>query len=266
MPYTLFADESGTSVDEPCYAIGALMVPDEALGAFSVTFRRLVERHGVTGEVRWNKVSKGHGLINLGIDLLKLILDSDLCFNSIVVKKRPYRKWRGGAKEKEEAFYTTYTLLLTHCAKYASDRYAVYIDHRANSYAKYDETVELIANRMLAQVSSRAKLTSVTKADSHLYPGIQAADFLTGAIKASHHRYLDSKCPIAHGKVVALGRLAAVLGWKALHFDTMPNHRFNIWHFPTRYRNTPSTRQVRPDFSVPYVVADDLEGEDVQGV
>ena len=255
--FVLFADESGTAAGEPCYAIGALLVPADQINAFNREFDRLISVHGVTGEVRWSKVSTSHGLMNFGIDLLRHILGGPTLFNCIVVLKSDYFKWRQG--DREEAFYTTYSLLLEFCARAAPGNYSAYIDERQDVYAKHDEALEVITNRMLDKISARGKMAGVKKVNSRLYRGIQAADFLTGAIKAAHHLYLDSSCPLAPGKRLLLKRLAETLGWKHLHYDTWPNHDFNIWHFPWEpYRAVPATLMVRPNFEVPYVTAEEL--------
>ena len=111
MSIFLFADESGTSASEPCYSIGALLIPETLLDEFNREFSRLVDVHGVVGEVRWTKVAKSHGLMNLAIDLLRYVISSGLCFNCIVVLKDPYNKWKRGTEDA--AFYTTYGLLLS---------------------------------------------------------------------------------------------------------------------------------------------------------
>ena len=72
--------------------------------------------------------------------------------------------------------------------------------------------------------------------DSKLTPGIQVADMLTGAITAAHNLHEKPGLQIAPGKRLLIKRLAAVLGWTDLRFDTYPTSVFNIWHFPTEYR------------------------------
>jgi uncharacterized protein DUF3800 len=258
MPFTIFADESGTSAVEPCYVIGALTIPDEDLSRFLGWFGGAIRNHGVVGEARWAKVAKGHGLINLVIDLMKEVLSSDISFSCIVVLKSAFRKWRTGGEEV--AFYTTYCLLLQHVARGSNDTYAVHIDERQDSYDKQDEVVQVITNRMLNRIVSQASLRLVQKADSRLILGIQAADLLTGAVKAAHHLYLDPECPLSSGKRLALKRLSEMLGWAHLHFDTWPNHDFNIWHFPSQeYRAVPATMMVRPNVQVQYIVPTDFD-------
>jgi hypothetical protein len=81
---------------------------------------------------------------------------------------------------------------------------------------------------------------------------------LTGAVAASHRVLLDPGAPLNFGKRLAIARMAALLGWDALHYDTMPNDKFNIWHFPIEYRAFPSTRKVAPARFVPFMTATDL--------
>jgi hypothetical protein len=256
--FTLFADESGTSPPAPCYSIGALTIPEGDLDWFESEFNRLRRMHGVVGEVRWKKVSTSHGLMNCALDLLRLVIQSAACFSSITVKKETYHKWQSG--KQDDAFYTTYSLLLQHCAKRAPGTYTAFIDARSDTYPKHDEALQVITNHMLARIPKAAKLTAVTKSDSKRFAGIQTADMFTGAINASHLLYLDTNCQISDGKRLLLVRLAAVLGWDALHYDTYPNHDFNIWHFPHEgYRAVPATLNVSPNLDVPYVSAEDLE-------
>lgn len=257
MATLLFADESGMSPSEPCYSIGVLVVPELKLHEFDAEFQRLVKVHGVVGEVRWAKVAKSHGLMNLAIDLLRHVLTSDLCFNSIVVLKAAYNKWRKG--HIDAAFYTTYSFLLRHCMHGREGDYVAFIDDRSEAYGKHDEALQIITNRMLEKIAVRAMLTSVSQSDSRKYAGIQAADMLTGAIKAAHHLYLDRELRLAPGKKLLLDRLAATLGWDALHYDTWPNQKFNIWHFPqAEYRATPRTVKLQPNYDIAYVTASEI--------
>jgi hypothetical protein len=262
--FTLFADESGIAPPTPCYSIGALTLPEGDLDWFESEFDRLRQMHGVVGEVRWKKVSTSHGLMNCALDLLRLVIQSAACFSSITVKKETYLKWQSG--ELDDAFYTTYSLLLKHCAKRVPGVYTAFIDARSETYPKHHEALQVITSHMLARIPKAAKLTAVTKSDSKRFAGIQTADMFTGAINAAHSLYLNSDIQISDGKRLLLARFAALLGWDALHYDTYPNHAFNIWHFPPEgYRAVPATLDVSPRLDVEYVTADDLKGEVVHG-
>ena len=209
MAFSLFADESGTHQAAPCYSIGVLAIPDASLAPFERCFADLYRQHGIVGEVRWAKIAKGHGLINFAIDLVRYICESGLSFSAIVVLKSAYRKWQAGPVD--EAFYTTYSFLLEHSAQAQPGDYVVFIDDRSESYGKHDEALQIITNRMLDTIATTANIASVKKSDSRLYPGIQAADVLTGAINAAHHLYIDPSCQLSPGKHLALQRLAGTV-------------------------------------------------------
>lgn len=248
MARVAFADESGTHANPKCYAIGVVSIDEQHLQAFDTRFQRLMRQHGVQHEVHWSDVDRSHGLINLGLEWLSSILRSRTArYDAIVVNTALYRQWRERQADRELAFYKTYTYLLRHIARQLAETTRVYIDDRSDKYGKHTEVVETIGNRMLAQLESQGRLTNVTKVRSHEMPGVQVADFLTGAIAASHRLRLDPATPLNHGKRLAIGRLAQMLGWDALHYDTLPHSRFNIWHFPIEYRADPKTLRVLPE-------------------
>jgi len=254
--YTLFADESGTHSSGKCYSIGVISVPTISMTEFQQQIEGMIRQHGVMGEVKWKKISKSHGLINFAVDLLRLILKSSCQFSAIVVKKDDYRKWQ---VMEEKAFYTTYSLLLRH--KITSDdcsEAVVYIDNRQDSYSKQHEVLQIVTNHMLAKRNSTGQVIELDKADSKRYLGIQAVDMLVGAINASHNLYLDPHLQISPGKLLALSKMAALLGWDKLCYDTFPNGKFNIWHFPSSFRGIPMTRKPVINLNVPYVSREDV--------
>lgn len=255
-----FADESGTTDVSPCYAIGVVSVAEEYVTAFNQRFESLRKQHGVKGEAKWTRVRKGHGLVNFALDWLYRLLSSQTgCFDVIVVHKDLFRKWGRTAEEKEDAFYMTYTFLLRHIARRASETAYVFIDNRSDKYAKRHEMVETIGNHMLAQLESTGRLASVCKVSSNEYPGIQIADLLTGAINSSHIRYLAPKMNMNPGKRLAIERMAQILGWDDLCYDTYPHPRFNIWHFPQEYRAIPRSRMPECRTPIPFVKADEMQ-------
>lgn len=262
-----FADESGIDGSTKCYAIGVISVAKNRLQGFNDVFGRLKKEHGVSQEVRWKSVGNGHGLINLGIDWLHRILKSDTArFDVIVVNTEQYRKWSRRGADREEAFYVTYTFLLRHLAKQVRVTTEVFIDDRSDEYPKQHEVVETIANHMLNKLHSSGRLDRVTKVPSHDHPGIQVADMLTGAVAASHRLLLDPTTRLNAGKRLAIERMASVLGWDGLHYDTFPHDKFNIWHFPVEYRANPATREIRVSKLIPFIKPQDLGIEQRQAL
>src|SRR6185295_18538497 len=95
--------------------------------------------------------------------------------------------------------------------------------------------------------------------------GVQVADLLTGAITAAHARKLNGNLPLNPGKRLAIDRLAEILGWDDLCYDTMPSTRINIWHFPREYRAFPQTLPVSWSQHARYVSAADVLSYRVHG-
>lgn len=255
MEYSIFADESGTDHTSYCYTIGALGIPNDQVESFNLKFEELKEKHGVIGEVKWAKINKSHGPINFGIDLFKYIANSKFKFAFIVTSKNVYRKW---SNNKEDAFYATYTFLLKDCLKTSTFKHSVFIDNRQDSYDKNDEVVEIITNNMLNQIKADSSITSVTKSDSKEYYPIQAIDLFTGAINFSHNLFLKKDFKMNKGKQLLISKIAELLGWDNLHYDTMPDSFINIWHFPKEYRANPRTMKIMPKKGVDYILPENL--------
>ncbi len=255
-----FADESGTGPEFACYAIGVLSFAAERLEHFTRVFGELRQRHGVVGEFKWSKLSNSHGPINMTLDWMDRILRSRTAsYDVIVVHKAQYQRWAARGANRESAFYLTYTYLLRHIARRSRGITQVYIDDRSDAYALQHEVVETVGNRMLAQLQSTGRLGSVTRAPSSESPGIQVADVLTGAFEAAHQRHLVSSTQLNAGKRLAIARLARLLGWDDLKYDTYPHPKLNVWHFPQEFRATPQTRSLDLVRPVPYVTKEDLD-------
>lgn len=254
-----FADESGLDVRAPCYAIGAVSLDRARLTAFEEYFRQKLNDHGVVGEAKWKKVTTSHGLINFALDALNSIVRSrSAAFDVIVVNKAQYRNWNSEFKSREEAFYKTYTQLLKHITDRTGYPSEIYIDERSDNYGKADERMLTIGNRMLNRLASSGRLQRVEKIDSRKCVGVQIADMLTGAINAAHARFINPSLPLHRGKNLAISRLAEMLGWDDLCYDTKPSRKINIWQFPIEYRNSPSTLPVDLGTEPRYVTGADL--------
>ena len=258
-PFSVFADESGTSAGDDCYGIGALVVAAANLRRFETWVTGVMRKHKVTSEIKWKGISTSYAPMNLAIDLLAGLLKSSGRFSTIMVHKPSYRKW---ALDPEKAFYTTYTLLLVHRAKVKKGEYRVAIDGRDDRYAKHDEVVETVSNSMLRKVAAKSEFVDVCKQDSKSTLGIQVADILTGAITAAHNLWLKPDRQISPGKQLLLSKLAGVLTWPDLCCDTYPDAPFNIWHFPQEYwRSRPATRLAPARAgAIVYVTKPELDG------
>lgn len=255
-----FADESGTDSRSPCYTIGVVLLGGDEREPFSAEVDRLRQAHGIAYELKWTRIANSHGAINFMLAALDLILRSPTAtFDAIVVNKALFRNWRGDTTKQERAFYQTYTFLLRHVLARVRDTAEISIDARSDSYAKQHEVVETIGNRMLAKLASTGRIETVKKVDSKTSPGIQVADLLTGAVNAGHVLHLKPDTQVHRGKLLAISRIAEMLGWDHLCYDTFPHPKFNVWHFPIEYRANPASRNPVPATTVPYVTLADFE-------
>ena len=252
-----FADESGTDGNSRCYAIGVLSFEQRHRRTFEAEFERLRQVHKIRSEVHWTKVGNSCGIINFILDWFDLLLRSATGrFDCIVVNTSDYRQWSRRGADREAAFYKTYTFLLNHMARQVGAPSRVLIDDRNDRYSKHHEVVETVANHMLRRSAERGTL-DVERVASREEPGVQLADVLTGALQASHRRSLGDPRTVNRGKSLAIARLAARIGWADLCHDTLPDSKFNVWHFPKEYRGP--TRKVRPRSTpVPHVTRGEL--------
>lgn len=253
-----FADESGTDNHSPCYAIGVISVESTRREAFERYLTELRAAHRFTGEAKWTRVRTSHGLTNFALASLDAILRSSTAeFDVIVVNKSLFRNW--AIIGPESAFYQTYTYLLRHIVRRSSVSTEVLIDDRSDSYSKRHEVVETIGNHMLARLEQSGRLGAVRRVRSHDQIGVQVADLLTGAVNAAHLRHLLPQAPLNPGKALTIMRLAELIGWDNLCYDTFPSPRLNIWHFPTEYRAVPTSRAITPAPSARFVTPDEMK-------
>ena len=120
----------------------------------------------------------------------------------------------------------------------------VFIDDRSDEYPRQPEVIQIVGNHMLKDLADARRLGDVTKVNSKLEPVIQVADLLTGAITAAHRIDLNPADALHPGKLLAISRVAEMFDWPDMVCDTMPDSRFNVWHFPKQYRAQPATRSV----------------------
>lgn len=251
--WVVYCDESGIVKGPPCYTIGAMAVRSNRVHDFENWFEASYREHGCVGEVKWSKVGKSYGLINFVLDFFYSSLpEADCRFHFIVVNKQQFRKWRG---DREAAFYQTYTYLVQNVARFIDGTHRIIMDEKSDSYAHRAALVQTIGNNMLGQRRGQGALVGVTKEESGAFSGLQAIDTITGAINSAHGLFLKPKLPTNAGKRLAINRLARILDWDGLHYDTWPNLRpggprnetFNIWHFPEEFRGIPGSMNLPND-------------------
>ena len=241
MDFRIFADESGTHDESTCYGIGALCLEHDESDQFKRQADAILQKFGINEELKWHSIGRQGSHHEASYEIGKLVLLEEYVFHVIVVWKDIYEKW---AIDPERAFYMSYFQLIKNIAKSKSGKHAVFIDNRSDRYKKHDEALEIITNRYLRKEASQTELKTVEMRDSSGQIAIQAVDILIGAITTSTNAYLNAKAKPNAAKQDIITRLAAHLGWDALHYDTFPSDSLNIWHFPMEFRAKPGTREI----------------------
>ena len=123
--------------------------------------------------------------------------------------------------------------------------------------------MQIITNHKLAKLPTSSRIEHVTMENSKLHWGLQTVDILTGAVNTGYHLYLNLSAQMQLAKKIAVSRMAAILGWDQLAYDTMPNNMFNIWHFPIETRSIPATKTININLSVSNISREDLLFSDI---
>lgn len=247
MDYLVFGDESGTTGNDSCYSIGLLCVPMDKIEEFESYVQKLKFQRGIVGELKWKKIKNSSGQANICVDILSMVLKTACCFHSIIVEKSIYNNWR---INRERAFYQTYTYLLKNTAKQVNSPLKVMIDYKCDKYKKNDEVIGIVANNMLSQIGKDKTISDVKMHDSKAHAGLQVVDILTGAVNSGYMKYLNENIKLSKAKEASFIKMAEMLGWDKLHYDTFPNKDFNIWHFPIENKANPATKKIVPNFSI----------------
>lgn len=237
MIYHAYIDESGLTPNDSCYSIGAVILREQDVTELLKLISSLRDKYHFANEIKWTKVHiKSPNLINLGLDLLYVILQKSIYYHSIVVRKNLYNKWK---INRDEAFYTSFTQLISHMSEQFSAKFMIYADEKSDKYPKHHQVCQLIANSYLCNRDSQSNIKKIVKVNSKNNPIIQCCDFITGAITTSHNIALNPDHIINKGKILCINKLAEIIGWDDLSCDTWKNDKFNIWHFPTEFRGKP---------------------------
>ena len=153
----------------------------------------------------------------------------------------------------------TYNYLIRESSKSRNAKITVFADQKSTSYPKQDVVMQIITNYMLAKLPTTSKINHVAMEDSKYHWGLQAVDIITGEVNSSYHLFFEPNAQMQLAKKIAIRKMAKVLGWDNLAYDTMPNENFNIWHFPIETRRIPATKEVIPNYSVSNISREDFE-------
>src|SRR5690606_14569321 len=110
------------------------------------TVRGILQTHKIDHELKWNGIRSFRPDIEASIAAISFLLDAGAIFRAIVVEKATYEKWKGN---QEEAFYKTYTFLVSHIVQTVKAPFDLYIDERSDKYSKRLEVMGIISNHTI---------------------------------------------------------------------------------------------------------------------
>jgi hypothetical protein len=226
-------DESGVG-GETHYGFGALWMREQRRGLFYREFQKLRDAHRYTYECKWQKTNNSRYL-DFYKELVEFFFKREwLAFHCFIIKKAAVDKTfhDGDYDLARRKHFTTFLVnKIKACIRANADKvntFRVWLDPFASRYQKTDETVRIIAERILkSHLGPRNSLEAVTSRDSKETPSIQLCDLLLGAVIQAWNKTSDSEV-----KAELQAHIAGYLGWADLASDTHQFERkFNIWYF-----------------------------------
>jgi hypothetical protein len=228
------SDESGTQHGNLCYGIGALVLEKTQYPRIDQGVREIFAQHSVLHELKWSQ-SLSRRNIEAACMAIDYVLHHGCRFHTIIVEKERFANIRRRGHEK--AFYQTYGFLIDHIGKRSMIDFELWMDERSDSYSRNPEVLQIITNHRSQQRGNVGRLVEVRMIKSESNALLQLTDLLTGAITADTHRRLGGdERPLRPGKQELVERFATLIGWDRLCYDTFPNAKFDVWHFPEETR------------------------------
>jgi hypothetical protein len=225
--YVIYTDESGVH-GAKYYGFGTLWVPWERRGDLQGQLRELRDRHRLSDELKWTKISRrAEAFVRDVVEWF--FVRPWMMFHCIVVPCEDV-DWdchssRDNAQQKHFSM-----LLKNKVARFAKSGgkvYRVRVDPLPWRYTKANEVVQKIVNAQLKTEFGEPLIHDILACDSKRTPGIQVVDLLLGAVIGAWQQ--DA---ISEPKLRTMQWIAHHLGWPELRHDTYNTEwKFNVWHF-----------------------------------
>ena len=192
MNFEIYCDESGlealTRKDAHLYtAIGGIWMPASFRESFKGNMHSIKEKHKISGELKWNKVSPAY--YDLYEDIINYFFSSpELRFRVILIESGTVDNIKFNDKDAELGFYKFYYQLLHHWI-FDFNSYNIFLDYKINrNKGRLKELKKvLICSNLTSSISQVQALHSEESL------GIQLADVLTGMVAAKFNNEISSK-------------------------------------------------------------------------
>lgn len=197
--------------------IGSIWMPAELRPNFKAAMARIKERHGVHGEVKWQKVSPRY--IDLYKDLVDFFFSSSyLRFRVILVESDKVDNVKFNNSDAELGFYKFYYQLLKTWI-WDFNTYSIFVDLKENrNKGRLNELEHLLD---LANLLSDVSRVQGLPSEQSL--GIQLADVLTGLVTAKFNNRI-----ISESKKSLIHHVEQYLGGEIAH-TFKSEEKFNVF-------------------------------------
>lgn len=183
MDFEVYCDESSlealTNPDAHLYtAIGSLWLPAEFRNKLKEEINRIKEKHGISREIKWNKVSPAY--YNVYREVIDYFFYSDyLRFRVILIEASKVNNYIFNNADAELGFYKFYYQLLHHWI-FDYNNYWIFLDLKVNRNKGRLKELEKLLD--LSNLTSDIK--QVQGLPSEQSVGIQLVDILTGIVSS----------------------------------------------------------------------------------
>lgn len=179
--YDVYCDESGleaiTNKDAHKWAgIGSIWMPQGNRIKFKSDISIIKAKHGITGELKWSKVSPAH--FELYKEIIEYFFNNrEIGFRIILIEASKLDNVMFHNSDNELCFYKFYYQLLLHWL-FDNLSYSIYVDYKVNRDKGRLQNMKsfLLKKKPLSNINVLQSL----KSDESL--GIQLADILTGLV------------------------------------------------------------------------------------
>lgn len=244
----VFCDETGTH-NCAYFGWGSVWCPADKVGQLDRAIDRICRTQKTRGELKWSN----SGSSGARRKALRWFFRTPwVCFQSLWVRKDTMRIFRGDCS-KPTAYRKLLCTMLTTCMdrfdslpggprdfEVAVDR----VGQTTRSLTRQEFRI-LVAASQKRNDDRRNPVADFSRVDSRKSRGVQLADLLAGAIRASWEgKPRGSKAQMCQV-------ITRHVGWSDLRATTAPNLKFNVWLHWDSIDKSPHLKSRRLSFRVP---------------
>jgi len=191
MDFEVYCDESGLEAlsnkkAHSYFAIGSLWLPAANREELKSSIATIKEKHGVNGELKWNKVSPAY--LQLYLEIINFFFNAPyLRYRVIIIEAEKADTLTFHNGDVELSFYKFYYHLLHHWL-FDNNRYNIFVDLKVNRNKGRLKELQ----KLLNEANRTSNVTQVQGLPSEQSLGIQLADVLTGLVSAKFNHIISS--------------------------------------------------------------------------